>query len=208
MDDQRAVGPMVFVIDDDPDMLAALEQMLSTAGFQVSTFSSAEDFLQIPIPRGSPACLLVDLRMHGLSGLGLQQRLSQQGTTIPIIFLTGFGNISAAVEAIRCGAVDFLEKPLHRDALLERVKRALDIDEQALVIGKQAADFRTRLESLSRREREVIQFLLQGRSNKEIAASLGIGLPTVSKHRSKALRKLQVRDVLGLIFLEERYKTK
>jgi FixJ family two-component response regulator len=173
--------------------------MLSSAGFQVRTFASAEDFLQIAIPHDTPRCLLLDLRMHGLSGLGLQQRLSSDGQTIPIIFLTGFGNVPAAVEAIRAGAVDFLEKPLHRDALLDRVKRAVDIDAQSLMLRRQVADFRNRLAALSRRERDVVQLLLRGGSNKEIAAALGIGLPTVTKHRSSLLRKLQVRNVFELI---------
>jgi FixJ family two-component response regulator len=207
MDNDRAVGPIVFVIDDDPDIRAATELMLSSAGFQVSTFASAEEFLQISVPHDSPRCLLLDLRMHGLSGLGLQQRLSSNGQTIPIIFLTGFGNVPAAVEAIRAGAVDFLEKPLHRDVLLERVKLAMDIDAGALMLRRKVADFRSRLAALSRRERDVVQLLLRGGSNKEIAAALGIGMPTVTKHRSSLLRKLQVRDVFELISAMGRYNS-
>jgi FixJ family two-component response regulator len=205
MDNERAAGPIVFVIDDDPDIRAATKLVLGSAGFHVCTFSSAEEFLEIAIPHDSPRCLLLDLRMHGLSGLGLQQRLSSDGQTIPIIFLTGFGNVPAAVEAIRAGAVDFLEKPLHRDALLDRVKRAVDIDAQSLMLRRQVVDFRNRLDSLSRRERDVVHLLLGGSSNKEIAAALGIGLPTVTKHRASLLRKLHVRNVVELMSVVARY---
>jgi FixJ family two-component response regulator len=205
MDNERAAGPIVFVIDDDPNIRTATELLLSSAGFRVSTFASAEEFLQIPIPKDSPRCLLLDLRMHGLSGLGLQQRLSDDGQTIPIIFVTGFGSVPTAVDAIRAGAIDFLEKPFHRDALLDRVKRAVDIDAQSLMLRKQVAEFRSCLDTLSRRERDVLQLILGGSSNKEIAATLGIGIPTVTKHRSGLLRKLRVRNVFELISMVSRY---
>ena len=127
-DDTRV--PIVFVVDDDAEMLQAAKLMLSSAGLRVEAFNSAEEFLEIRVPCDVPRCLLLDLRMRGLSGLGLQQRLVEERVTIPVIFLTGFGDVPTAVDAIHRGAIDFLEKPVHRETLLKGVERALDVDAQ------------------------------------------------------------------------------
>jgi FixJ family two-component response regulator len=201
MDDPRGVAPIVFVVDDDPEMRVAIDGVLSQAGLQVRSFSSAEDFLQIAIPGDVPRCLLLELRLPGLSGLGLQQRLLKEGISISIVFHTGFGSVATAVQAIRGGAVDYLEKPLRVHALLDALKRALDIDAQALLHRNKLDSFRKRLDSLSRREREVYQLLVAGNTNKQIGAALGIGIPTVTKHRARTLRKLKVRNVIQLITL-------
>jgi FixJ family two-component response regulator len=191
--------PIVFVVDDDAEMLQATTLMLSLAGLHVEAFKSAEDFLEIRVPRDVPSCLLLDLRMTGLSGLGLQQRLAEERVTIPVIFLTGFGDVATAVDAIHRGAIDFLEKPVHRETLLKGVERALDVDAQSLILEKQATAIEERIHALSRRECDVFQLLLEGKSNKEIAAALAIGLPTATKHRSRVLQKLHARNVLELI---------
>jgi FixJ family two-component response regulator len=191
--------PIVFVVDDDTEMLKATTLMLSLAGLQVEAFKSAEDFLETRVPRDVPKCLLLDLRMSGLSGLGLQQRLKEDCVPIPVIFLTGFGDVPTAVDAIHRGAIDFLEKPVHRETLLKGVERALDWDAQSLILDKQATAIEERIKALSRRECDVFQLLLEGKSNKAIAATLAIGLPTVTKHRLRVLRKLRVRSVLELI---------
>jgi FixJ family two-component response regulator len=191
--------PIVFVVDDDAEMLQATTLMLSLAGLHVEAFKSAEDFLAIRVPRDVPKCLLLDLRMRGLSGLGLQQRLTEECVPIPVIFLTGFGDVPTAVDAIHRGAIDFLEKPVHRETLLKGVERALDVDAQSLILDKQATAIEERIHALSRREYDVFQLLLEGKSNKEIAAALSIGLPTVTKHRSRVLQKLRARNVLELI---------
>jgi FixJ family two-component response regulator len=200
--DQRTV----IVVDDDAEMRAAITLMLDSAGLRVETFTCAEEFLRTPCPHEAPKCLILDLRMHGLSGLGLQQRLLQDGVRIPIIFLTGFGDVASAVQAIRAGGFDFLEKPLHRDRLLERIARALDHDAQLLMVDHELSAVDKRVESLSRRESDVFHLLLAGKSNKEIARALRIGMPTATKHRAKVLQKLQVRNVFELITVAPHYR--
>jgi FixJ family two-component response regulator len=196
----------VIMIDDDAEMRAAITLMLESAGLQVETFTCAEDFLRTPCSHDAPKCLVLDVRMHGLSGLGLQQRLLQDGIRIPIIFLTGFGDVASAVQAIRSGGFDFLEKPLHRDLLLERIARALDHDAQLLMVDHELSAVDKRVESLSRRESDVFYLLIGGKSNKKIARALRIGMPTVTKHRTKVLRKLQVRNVFELIAVAGHYR--
>ena len=192
---------IVIVVDDEPEMREAIRLMLESAGLQVEAFSSAEEFLEAPSRHDCPKCLILDVRMRGLSGLGLQKRLTQQGVRIPIIFLTGFADVSTAVQAIRSGGFDFLEKPLHRDMLLDRIFRALDLDAQVLLEERKTATIERRIETLSRREREVFFMLVEGKSNKEIARSLEIGMPTVTKHRTRVLRKMGVRNVFELVGL-------
>ena len=203
-DDTRV--PIVFVVDDDAEMLQAAKLMLSSAGLRVEAFNSAEEFLEIRVPCDVPRCLLLDLRMRGLSGLGLQQRLVEERVTIPVIFLTGFGDVPTAVDAIHRGAIDFLEKPVHRETLLKGVERALDVDAHARVLEKQANAIEERIDALSRRERDVFQLLVEGKTNKEIAAALAIGLPTVTKHRARVLYKLHARNVLDLISVVARHR--
>jgi FixJ family two-component response regulator len=193
----------VIVIDDDPEMCEAITLMLKSVGLCVESFACAEDFLKIPFRHEAPKCLVLDVRMRGLSGLGLQKRLTQQGVWIPIIFLTGYGDVSTAVQAIRSGGFDFLEKPLHRDMFLERIGSALDLDAQLLLEDK-SATIEKRIESLSRREREGYSLLIEGRSNKEIARILEIGMPTVTKHRTRVLHKMGVRNFFELANLKAR----
>jgi len=195
---------IVIVVDDDPQMREAITLMLEPAGLVVQTFPSAEEFLEAPFRHDCPKCLILDVRMRGLSGLGLQKRLTQQGVRVPIIFLTGFGDVSMAVQAIRSGGFDFLEKPLHRDLLLERITRALDLDAQLLLEERKSATVEKRIESLSRREREVFTLLIEGRTNKEIARILEIGIPTVTKHRTRVLQKMVVRNFFELANLAAR----
>jgi FixJ family two-component response regulator len=196
----------VIVVDDDPNMRASIALMLNSAGLDVDAFSCAEEFLKAPFTHDVPKCLILDVRMRGLSGLGLQQRLLRDGVRIPIIFLTGFGDVASAVQAIRSGGFDFLEKPLHRDHLLERISGALDHDAQLLMVDHEISAIGKRVDSLSRRERDVFDLLLAGKSNKEVAQALGIGMPTVTKHRAKVLTKMRVRNVFDLIALMARHR--
>jgi FixJ family two-component response regulator len=195
---------IVIVVDDDPEMREAVTLMLESADLGVESFSCAEEFLEAPFRHDCPKCLILDVRMRGLSGLGLQKRLTQQGVRVPIIFLTGFGDVTTAVQAIRSGGFDFLEKPLHRDLLLERIVSALDLDAQLLLEERKSATIGKRVEGLSRREREVFLMLVEGKSNKEIARNLAIGMPTVTKHRTRVLHKMGVRNVFELVSLTAR----
>ncbi len=175
---------------------------IRAAGLRVETLSSAEEFLErVERGVGWPSCLLLEVRLPGLSGIGLQEKLKHDNFDIPIIFLTGFGDIAMAVRAIQMGAVNFLEKPVHAAAMLAEISRALDISAQANAEYGQKKALRGRVSRLSSREHNVFELLVEGKSNKEIATRLGIGLPTVTKHRSKVFRKLEVHDIVELVKL-------
>jgi FixJ family two-component response regulator len=196
---EGASKPTVIVVDDDPETPAAISRILEPVGMRVDAFRCAEEFLSQPFVHDAPKCLILEVRMRGLGGLELQQRLLQDGVRIPIIFLTGFGDVPSAVQAIRSGGFDFLEKPLQRDWLLERIAQALDHDAQLLRVDNEVSAVEKRISSLSPREHEVFDLLLEGKSNKEIAQILYIGMPTVTKHRSKVLQKLRVRNAFELV---------
>jgi two-component system, LuxR family, response regulator FixJ len=198
--------PRIVVIDDDAAIRDAIGLMVESAGFQVESFESAEEFLKKPLAHDVPTCFVVDLRLGGLSGLGLQQQLLRAGVRIPLIFLTGFADISSAVQATRAGAFDFLEKPLHRGVLLERIAKALDHDAELLLAENERTAIGKQIESLSPRERDVCDLLVQGKSNKEIARALRIGMPTVTKHRAKVMSKCGVRNVVELAAIVERHR--
>lgn len=192
----------VFVIDEELRDRELVAMAIRAAGIRVETLASAEEFLE-RAERGvdSPSCLVLEVRLPGLSGIGLQEKLKQDNFGIPILFLTGFGDIAMAVRAIQMGAVNFIEKPIHGAALLAEISRALDISARANAeYGKKIA-VRGRLSQLSCREHNVFELLVEGKSNKEIATRLGIGLPTVTKHRSKVFRKLEVHDIVELVRL-------
>lgn len=192
--------PTVHVVDDDQQMRDSVRLMLESAGLAVQTYDSAENFLDQSsrLPRGAH-CLIVDVRLPGLSGLGLQQKLLAEGFQAPIILITAFGDIPTAVQAIRTGAFDFLEKPFHRRALLERVRKALDQHALAQYAQSQQRDIDAQLETLSAREKDVLQLLLLGKSSKEIAAELSISSKTVLKHRANILDKTRTNSVVELI---------
>lgn len=190
----------IFVIDDDPQVRGILTTFPAETGLCVEFPATAEEFLERT--RGGddwPCCLVLDVRLPGLSGLGLQERLNQADAAIPVVFLTAYGDIPTAVQAIKAGAVDFLEKPPQRQLLLECIRRAMDLSvERRLEQSRQDA-LRSRISDLSVQERKVFDLLLNGRSNKEIAVDLQIGVPTVTKHRSKVLHKLGAASVVDLV---------
>jgi FixJ family two-component response regulator len=195
----------VIVVDDDEAMRTSIGALARSAGLEVETFQSAEEFIATPFTHEGPTVLVLDLCMQGLSGLGLQRRLRRGAVELPVIFLTGFGDVSSAVQAIRAGAFDFLEKPLHAGVLLERINQALDQDAQSLLVDNEATSLDKRFHSLSPRERHVYELLVQGKSNKEISRALRIGIPTVTKHRAKVLLKYGVRNVVELVAMIERH---
>lgn len=192
--------PSVFVVDDDAAICESLLWLLEAEGLRVATFTSAEAFLAAWRPQ-QPGCLVLDVRMRGMSGLELQARLAEQGAPLPIIMLTGHGDVPMAVRAVRAGALDFLEKPVSNDVLLARVRRALELDSQRRAAEAGHRAVQTRLDTLTAREREVLELVVAGRANKQIAATLGIHEKTVEVHRRHVFQKLGVHSTVELVRL-------
>lgn len=192
--------PVIYVVDDEPHFRKSMVAMLSAAGFDTSDYPSAEEFLEDFVDEPQSArCAVVDMNMAGLSGLGLLQKLAELKVKLPAIIITAFGNVASAVQAMRVGAVDFLEKPFHRQALLESVRRALDSAAEWRAQRAQAKTISDRLQALSSREREVVELLLAAKTTKEIGGQLGIGVKTVAKHRVHAFDKLGIESVVELV---------
>jgi two-component system, LuxR family, response regulator FixJ len=201
-----AATPTVYIVDDDPQLCESLGHMVRSADMNAETYLSAEAFLDRfdSLPE-VPACLVLDMRMPGLSGLGLQQTLSRRRRTMPIIMISGCADVPLAVQAMRGGAMDFLEKPFSRQTLLARIQEAVDQDTQRQAHTAHSADMAARIERLSTRQREVFELLLTGKHSKQIAAELGIGEKTVAKHRAGVLEKMQVDSVVELVRLIARH---
>jgi FixJ family two-component response regulator len=193
----------VFAIDDDPSVLKGLERLLRSAGFKVQLFASARTFLDSYRPDGI-GCIIMDLAMPGLDGLQLQQRLAERGGVLPIIFLTGHGDIATSVRAMKQGAVDFLTKPIDDEALLVAVRQAIKHSTLLDRDRGELADIEQRLATLTPREREVLGHLLSGKLNKQIAASLGTVEKTIKVHRARVMQKMRAPTVAALVRLAER----
>lgn len=189
---------LVYVIDDDDAIRDSLAFLLEGGGIEVETYACAADFLA-NYRRAPPCCLVLDIRMPGMSGMELQDRLLAQGERIPIIFITAHGDVPMAVQAVKKGAVDFIEKPFNDQQLIDLIGRALQ-HEQEVQIGRQAEVRATaRLELLTPREREVLDLVVAGKLNKTIADQLGISIKTVETHRSKVMEKMQAKSLAELI---------
>lgn len=193
----------VYVVDDEPDMLKAVERLLGAAGFSVRTFPSPEQFLAQHDDM-APGCIVLDLALPGLNGLELQQALQAQGSSLPIIFLTGRGDIAASVRAMKLGAADFLTKPVDADELIAAVDAALQRNREQRADRAEKHLVASRLAALTAREREVFELIAQGRLNKQIAAECGTVEKTIKFHRANLMRKLGVRTVADLVRLAER----
>jgi FixJ family two-component response regulator len=189
--------PTVFAVDDDASFLASLARLLRAAGFAVRTFSSAAEFLS-QLPADVAGCVVVDLQMPGMSGLELQAALARTSNPLPVVFLTGRGEMPDAVNAVRRGAEDFLVKRAPKEELLDAVKRALDRDSHERLERTRVRALRARFDALSEREREVLEHVLRGQLNKQIAADLGIHERTVKLHRTAITTKLGVHSVAEL----------
>lgn len=194
---------IVMVIDDDPSVLKALERLLRSHELIVSTFDSPREFLEQYEP-DIQGCLVLDIDMPNLNGLELQQKLIAQGIELPIIFLTGHGDIPMSVQAMKRGAVDFLTKPVHEDDLLEAIHSAIEMDRMHRKTHTELAEFRKKLETLTPREREVLLHVVSGRLNKQIAADLGTVEKTIKVHRAHLMTKLKVRSLADLVRLSEK----
>ncbi len=191
------VPPTVFVVDDDPSHLASVGRLLRAAGLQAETFASAADFLRARSPE-TPGCVVADLQMPGMTGLELQEALVQSGFPLPVVFLTGKGDIPTSVRAMRDGAEDFLTKTAPMEDLLAAVHRALERDARDRAARESRQAMRRRFDRLTPREHEVLTHVLRGRLNKQIAADLGIDERSVKRHRTSLMAKLEVRSVAQL----------
>lgn len=193
----------VFVVDDDADIRSALARALSRRGYTVETFDSAQGFLAAWGPERT-GCLVLDYGLPGMNGLELQALLNTEGRTIPVIFITGHGGVPESVQAIKGGAIDFLEKPFRQGDLIERIETAFDVARGQLAIAEQSRRQQARFDRLTARELEIVEYILgnpAAASSKEIAAVLGISPRTVDHHRARILEKLDIRSIAELIAL-------
>lgn len=190
----------VFVIDDDPDVRDALARLLRAIGWGVRVYPAANDFLA-ELPENIDGCILLDVNMPGMTGPELHDRMRETGITLPVIYLTGQSSLSIGVRAMKNGALDFLEKPVDQDVLLPTIEQAIAQHRQDCALKSRLDEINLRLGRLSPREREVMDHVIAGRLNKQIAADLGIAEKTVKVHRGRAMSKMQVRSVAELVRL-------
>jgi len=195
--------PVVFVVDDDEAICRSLALLIEDIGLKAETFVSAQHFLSAYDP-AQPGCLVLDVRMSGMSGLELQSRLNELGLQIPTIIMTGHGDVPMAVEAMKAGALDFVEKPFRDQVMLDSIQKAIAVDREKRDQEKQHKDFRSRLAQLTQREQQIMDLLIAGKANKVIAFELGISQKTVDFHRSNVLGKLGVNSVVDLVRLAHR----
>jgi len=198
-------APVVFVVDDDPSVRSSLRFLLSSVGLQVESFDSAETFLQ-RTPPDAPSCLVLDVRLRGLSGLDFQRELAARNIRIPIVFVTGHGDIPMSVRAMKAGAIEFLTKPYRDQDLLDAVRIALERDRARREQEKDLTDLQQRFDSLTPREQEVISKVVSGMLNKQIAGELGTAENTVKVHRSRAMEKMNAQSFADLVRMIEKLK--
>jgi FixJ family two-component response regulator len=202
MKDAAEQAPIVFVIDDDAGVREALTSLIRSIDLQVQTFGSAAEFLRGKLP-DRPGCLVLDVRLPGLSGLDFQAELARSNVHIPIIFITGHGDIPMSVKAMKAGAVEFLTKPFRDQDMLDAIQTAIEKDRGRRAEDKKLADLRALFDSLTSREQEVIGFVTAGLMNKQIAAEMGVSEITVKVHRGNVMRKMGARSLADLVRMAE-----
>jgi RNA polymerase sigma factor (sigma-70 family) len=190
--------PTVFIVDDDQAVARSLRWLIETVRLGVETFASAQAFLD-DYESSKPGCLVLDVRMPGISGLELQERLAARRINVPIIFITGHGDVQMAVRALQAGAFDFVEKPFNDQDLLDRIQKALAFDAERRCKEAQRAQLRALFASLTPREHEVLRLVVEGMSNKSIANTLGLSAKTVEVHRAKVMEKMHARSISDLV---------
>ena len=196
----------VIVVDDDPSIQRALRRLLTTNQLAARFFTSAQDYLDHGAPSPDCGCLVLDIQMPGVNGLELQTRLRQRGCRLPIVFITGHGTVPSSVEAMKHGAMDFLQKPFDSQVLLDVIRKAIARSREQASEQQECLELESRFDSLSKREREVYRFLLQGLLNKQIACELGIVEKTVKVHRANLMDKMQASSLAGLIGMAEKLR--
>jgi FixJ family two-component response regulator len=200
MVEERAV---VFVIDDDPSMRLALEDLVSTVGLEVRAFAAPQEFLQSKRP-DAPGCLVLDVRLPGMSGLTFHKELANEGVALPVIFITGHGDIPMSVRAMKAGAVEFLSKPFHDQDLLDAIHAAIEQDRKRRLEATRLAELRERFATLTERERQIMSLVVIGRPNKQIAAELTLSEMTVKVHRGQVMRKMHAGSLPELVRMADR----
>jgi len=202
MQEPQESDALVAIVDDDPSVRRGLQRLIRSAGWKVETFASAQEFLARPSGI-SPSCLVLDLQLPGLSGLDLQQRMADLGLDIPVVFLTGQGNIPASVKAMKAGAIEFLTKPVDEQNLLKAIEEAIERDRRTRQQQTEMHELRRRYESLTVREQEVMQLVISGLLNKQIAGELTITEDTVKFHRGHVMRKMCADSLADLVRMAE-----
>ena len=197
---ERAV---VFVVDDDPSVRRSLESLVRSVGLDARLFSSAQEFMQAERP-DAPGCLVLDVRLPGMSGLTFQQELARAGVALPVIFISGHGDVPMTVRAMKAGAVEFLTKPFDEQVLLDAIHAAIERDRERRRDGVSLAALKARYDELTPRERQVMKLVVAGRLNKQIAAELGLSLVTVKVHRGQVMRKMLAKSVAELVRMADR----
>ena len=190
--------PTVFVVDDDPGLCGALAYLLESVRLPCETYATAQQFFRAYDPR-RPGCLVLDVRMPGMSGLDSQAELAARGYAIPIIMITGYADVPMAVRALKAGAVEFLQKPFSDQAILECIQQAIERDRQARLLAQECANYAKRLSRLTQRERQVMDLMLSGKANKAIATELRLARKTIETHRANLMAKMGVKTLADLI---------